>query len=302
MAYGKKKNNDQIADGTGESGYADRKDRTEHLFLCLFSSRLYAASAIRNTGSTSIPQDRLQGHNPDAQGLFRLTKSPGPKESAALLDSLLCRTTAGKKRAFENLLTGIFDQAGSMGLLDEHPEAAIDATGLESHYTSRHYVHRKGYKRFLRHHWPKITVVCDTRTHLLAGCIVTRGPSNDSPEFAPAIIQASQFVQFERLLGDAAYDGEHNHQLCREELGIVETIIPLNPRRSRKRPKGKYRRQMKEHFDKEQYNQRWQVESAISRNKRLLGSALRARTELSRERECFLRILTHNLMIIRRVA
>jgi len=59
---------------------------------------------------------------------------------------------------------------------------------------------------------------------------------------------------------------------------------------------------MKKHFDKELYNQRWQIESAFSRNKRLSGSALKARTEQSRERECFLRILTHNLMIIRRAA
>ena len=137
---------------------------------------------------------------------------------------------------------------------------------------------------------------------MFAGCIVTRGPSNDSPQFAPAVIQASQFVQFDQLLADAAYDGEHNHQLCREELGICKTVIPLNKRRGRKWPKTKYRRQMKKHFDKELYNQRWQIESAFSRNKRLLGSALKARTEQSRERECFLRILTHNLMILRRAA
>jgi len=215
---------------------------------------------------------------------------------------LLCRKTASKKRAFESFLNTIFEQANDIGLLDEHPQAAVDATGLESRHTSRYYVRRKGYKRFLRYHWPKVTAVCDTKTHLFAACIVTRGPSNDSPQFTPAMIQASRFVQFDQLLADAAYDGEHNHQLCREELGIAQTMIPLNKRRSRKWPKSKYRRQMKKQFDKELYNQRWQIESVFSRNKRLLGSALRARTEQSRQRECFLRILTHNLMIIRRAA
>ena len=180
--------------------------------------------------------------------------------------------------------------------------AAIDSTGLESRYTSRYYVWRKGYKRFLRYQWPKVTVICDCETHLFAACIVTRGPSNDSPQFKPAILQASKFVNFAYLLADAAYDGEHNHKICREQLGIKETLIPLNKRRSRKWPKSKYRRQMKTQFDKERFNQRWQVESAFSRNKRLLGSALRATTEQSRERECLLRILTHNLMIIRRAA
>jgi len=251
MLHGNKKSNDQIAHRTGQNGSADRKDRTVHLFFPLFPSRLHSTSAICYAGLTSVPQDRLSGHNPDAQGLFRLTKSPGPKESTTLLNPLLCRTTAGKKRAFESLLTGIFDWAKSIGLLDEHPDAAIDASGLESRHTSQYYVHRKGSKRFLRYHWPKITVVCDTKTHLIAFCIVSRGPSNDSPQFAPVVIQASQFVQFYRLLADAAYDGEHNHRLCREQLGIIETIIPLNIRRSRRWPKGKYRRQMKEHFDKE---------------------------------------------------
>ncbi len=59
---------------------------------------------------------------------------------------------------------------------------------------------------------------------------------------------------------------------------------------------------MKTQFDKELYNQRWQIESAFPCNKRLLGSALRSRTEQSRERECFLRMLTHDLMILRRAA
>ena len=302
MVYGNEKKNDQIAGGAGKNRSAHRQSQPVHLFFQLFPSRLYTTPAICNTGLTPVSQDRLSWHNPDAQGLLRSTQSLGAKESTSLFHSLLRRKTASKKRAFESLLNGIFDCVEAIGLLDEHPEAAIDATGLESRHTSRHYVRRKGYKRFLRYHWPKITAVCDTKTHLFAGCIVTRGPSNDSPEFAPAMIQASQFVQFDRLLADAAYDGEHNHRLCREELGIAETIIPLNPRRSRKWPKSKYRRQMKEHFDKEQYNQRWQIESAYSRNKRLLGSALKARIEQSRERECFLRILTHNLMIIRRAA
>jgi transposase len=307
MLHENKKNNDQIANSLGQNGYARRQRQPEQLLFTLLTSRLYTTPAIRHTGTMTVSKNRLSWYNPDAQGLLRPAKSTQLKESTTLLHPLLYRKTAGKKRAFESLLNAIFDQAEAIGLLDEKKTAAVDATGLESRHTSGYYVRRKGYKRFRRCHWPKITVVCDTQTHLFAGCIVSRGPSNDSPEFAPVVIQASQFVQFDQLLADAAYDGEHNHRLCRERLGIVETIIPLNTcgrakRRSRKWPKGKYRRQMKEHFDKEQYNQRLHIESAFSQNKRLLGSALRARTDQSRERECFLRILTHTLMIIRRSA
>ena len=53
-------------------------------------------------------------------------------------------------------------------------------------------------------------------------------------------------------------------------------------------------------FDKPTYNQRWQVETVNSMIKRLLGSALRARTYWSQCREITLRAITLNVMIIRR--
>jgi transposase len=299
MLYGNKKKNDQIAGGSGKTSPSYGQSWHAHLFFPLFSSRFHTTSAVCHTGFTPVFQNRSSRHNSDAKGLFRSPQDPWPQESATLFHPLLCRKKAGKKRAFESLLKTLFKQADELGLFDKPPQAAVDATGLESRHISRYYVRRKGYKRFLRYQWPKLTAVCETQTHLFAACVVTRGPSNDSPQFIPAVLQASQFVQFDSLLADAAYDGEHNHKLCREQLGIGKTMIPLNKRRSRKWPKSKYRRQMKTQFDKELYNQRWQIESAYSRNKRLFGSALRGRTEHSRERECLLRILTHNLMILR---
>jgi transposase len=55
---------------------------------------------------------------------------------------------------------------------------------------------------------------------------------------------------------------------------------------------------MRRHFPKRQYRQRAQVESAFSRHKRLLGEALRARSDAAREREGYLRVLTHNIMLL----
>ena len=46
------------------------------------------------------------------------------------------------------------------------------------------------------------------------------------------------------------------------------------------------------------FGQRWQAESAFSRHKRRLGSALYGKSDDSRERECRLRVLTHNLMLL----
>jgi transposase len=197
------------------------------------------------------------------------------------------------------VLRAVFECAEALGLIDERPEGALDATGLESRHASSYYVNRKGYRPFRRRGWPKLTLCCHTGTHLFPSAVVSAGPSNDSPQFAAAMILAAEQIAFDRLLADAAYDGEHNHRLCREQLGIRSTVIPLNPRRSCSRPpRGRYRRQMSRRFPKRVYAHRWQVESAISQLKRILGSAVRARSEAARSRECLLRVLTHNLMLL----
>jgi Transposase DDE domain len=183
--------------------------------------------------------------------------------------------------------------------VDRYPEAAIDATGMEARHTSRHYVLRAGYERFLRRQWPKVTLVCHNLTHLIAGMVVCHGPSQDSPQLPAAIQQACTHLPLRRLLADAGYDGEHNHRLCREQFGIKHTVIALNKRNTgRKWPQTRYRREMKTSFDKTRYRQRWQAESLFSRWKRNLGSALYARNDDSQLRECELRGLTHNLMLL----
>lgn len=182
----------------------------------------------------------------------------------------------------------------------------MDGTGLESQHTSRYFFKRAGRKHSSRL-WTKLTVACDTATHFFAGATATTGPSNDSPQFVPVMAQASLVVTWDRALADAAFDSEDHHRYAREDLGVRATVIPLNRRnQGRKWPKTRYRRQMVKRFRKKPtgsrhrrvYGQRWQAESAFSRHKRRLGSALGARSDAARERECQLRVLTHNLMLL----
>ncbi len=192
------------------------------------------------------------------------------------------------------------------GLIGKKPTAAVDGTGLESRHTSRHFVTRSGRQHTART-YTKLTVVCDTASHFLAGATVSAGPSNDSPQFRPAMALASVAVRWDRVLAAAAFDSEAHHRYCRDDLGVRATVIPRNRRaRGRKWPKTKYRRQMVKRFrhkpkgsrHQRVYGQRWQAESAFSRHKRRLGSALGGRSDASRERECRLRVLTHNLMLL----
>jgi hypothetical protein len=187
----------------------------------------------------------------------------------------------------------------------------VDGTGLDSRHASRHYARRNKSRRFSMRRFVLLEVACHTESHLLAAAEVRVGPTNESPLFADVIDEAARHARWDRVLADAAPDAEDNHRLCREGWEIRSTVIPINRRAGgRKWPKSKYRRQMVKRFRRKRrgarhrrvYGQRWQVESAFSRHKRLLGAALRARSDAARERECFLRVRTHNLMLLAAVA
>lgn len=197
-------------------------------------------------------------------------------------------------------------RARTRGLIPRTPRGAVDATGFESRHASRYYVWRAG-KRHAFRWWPKLTTVLETATHLFLSAVVSRGPGQDSVQFKPAVRPADSRCPLDTLLGDSAYDAEHNHAFGREGLRIRSTVFPLNRRNhGRKWPKTKYRRQMVKRFRKKPrrsrhrrvYGQRWQVESGFSRLKRILGSALRARLWVNQKKEILLRVITHNLLIL----
>jgi hypothetical protein len=173
----------------------------------------------------------------------------------------------------------------------------VDATGLDSRHASRHYARRRG-KRYRLRRYVLLAVACHTQSHLLAAAEARPGPTNESPLFADLIDQAVPHARWDRVLADRAYDAEPNHALCRDDYAIRSTVIPVNRRGRRTWPRSKYRRQQRRRFHNLKYRQRGQVESAFSRHKRLLGSALRARSDPARERESRLRVLTHNLMLL----
>ena len=109
--------------------------------------------------------------------------------------------------------------------------------------------------------------------------------------------QAAGRARIGTLLADADFDGEWVHEYVRS-FGIRTVIPPERGRPSDKPPAGRWRRRMKQRFDKKKYGQRWQAETVNSMVKRRLGSALRARSYWSQCREIILRVITHNLMIV----
>jgi hypothetical protein len=186
------------------------------------------------------------------------------------------------------------------------PLAAIDSTGMESHHSSRYYVHRRSrepnvwqtttYKRY-----PKLGILIDCSNHLILGYLIGQGPKPDTQELEPTLANTSSRVRIEWLTADAGYDSESNHRFCREQKGICSLIPPKQGRPTKKPAKGRYRRLMQTRFDKKRYGQRWQVETVMSMIKRRQSSATSGRSHWSRRRDLMLMVLTHNIMILFRV-
>lgn len=182
--------------------------------------------------------------------------------------------------------------------------AAVDSTGLDSHYCSSYFVRRRSrepslwqtttYKKF-----PKLAAVCDCGNHLILSTFTTRGPSPDINQLQQTLTPAASHVAIATLLADAGYDSNSNHVFARETLGIETIIPPKHGRPSKHLPGGRYRRMMALDFDAERYGQRWQVETVFSMIKRNLGSAVTSRTYWAQCRELNLMAITHNIMILR---
>ena len=191
------------------------------------------------------------------------------------------------------------------GLIGAKPTAAIDATGMESRHMSRYFFKRAGRKHNSRL-WTKLAVACDTASHFFTAATVSLGPANDAPQFRPLMAQASLAVGYDRVLGDAAFDGEESHRYCREDLGVRSTVIPINRRNGgRKWPKTRYRRQMVKRFRKKPRGSRTSASTdSLAGGKRLLPTqaaarlGMRGKSDASRKHECYLRVLTHNLMLL----
>lgn len=184
--------------------------------------------------------------------------------------------------------------------------AAMDSTGLESSPASPYFVRRRAaegspWKSMVYHRFPKLTILCTTDSHFVLGFFSGRGPLPDVIDFQPLLSDTLQRVRMTSVLADAGFDSEANHVFARE-ICKVRTIIPAKRGRPGAKPaRGRYRRLMQTRFDTDAYRERCQVETVFSMIKRRQESFLRTRTYWSQRRDLRLKVLTHNIMILKRI-
>ena len=151
---------------------------------------------------------------------------------------------------------------------------------------------------------PKLSLACDSATHLVLSATASTGAGGDQPFFADLLIDAFRRWRsaVRCVVADAGYDSEDNHHIARYALCVRSIIPPRAGRPTSKPPVEPLRRLMHRRFtqqrDRAVYGQRWQSETVNSMIKRNLGSALRARTAVRRRHELLLRVLTHNIMLL----
>jgi Transposase DDE domain/Transposase domain (DUF772) len=214
--------------------------------------------------------------------------------------------------------------AGRKLLRLSHTPLALDSTYCQSHHVSRHYERRcakarhnlrknrrgrtrpRSTARTLRR-LPKLALGVAAAAHLALSVWTGTGAGSDHAHFERLLFDAWRRVPNRRLkvVADAGYDCERHHRLARRDMGLQSIIPPRIGRPTTKPPTEPWRRHMRRLLATRQrrrrcgYTQRWQVETVMSMIKRNLGDELSGKTARSRKRDLMLKVLTHNLMIIR---
>ncbi len=195
----------------------------------------------------------------------------------------------------------------------------VDSTCHETHHRSRHY------ERRCRHHaapnrrtadakrgksarrTPKLSLGIDTRSHAILSAAARAGMGSDAPDFDDLLFHAWRRRGgrgIRKVLADAGFDSEANHEIARHDLGVRSYIKAGVGRPGAKPPSGRYRRLMTRRLAGSQkgkpYGQRAQAETVMSMLKRNQGDALRARLPRTRRGEHLFKAVVHNLMLLHR--
>jgi hypothetical protein len=154
---------------------------------------------------------------------------------------------------------------------------------------------------------PKLSLACDSATHLILSATASTGGGADQPFFDDLLFGAwrrSAGATIQCVVADAGYDSEQNHRIARLDMGVRAIIPPRTGRPTAKPPpphqpmRRRMHHRLKRQRERALYGQRWQSETVNSMIKRNLSSALRARTAVRRRHELLLRVLTHNIMLL----
>ena len=287
--------------------YSPKKFTQPQLFACLvlkeFERKDYRGIAAFLEDSSDLRQDLGLRTVPHWTTLQKASRRLLCHKNVRLLLDDTVRRVRGRKR---NVAYG-----------------AVDSSGFDAHHASRYFIwrtsakakakkdktaktrehqgekpqkQRVSYKRF-----GKLMLIICCATHAVLAAVASTGPTPDIDQLDGVMAELVPSQTLLHLVGDAGFDSAHNHRLLRDDHGVRSTIPPEGgrpPKDPRTLPADKHRRRMKTHFNRKAYRKRTQVETVFSMLKRNFGPALRGRSHWARNRDLFLRVLTHNITLI----
>ena len=273
-------------------------------------AQLFACLVVREMQGKSYRRTEALLRDTDWCQQLGITKVPDHATLCRAFHHIINRQRVG---AMLDLFTRVMRLAKKLG-----QTLAIDSTLYDTHHRSRHYERRcrkqaSGDKNTANarrsrkaKRTPKLAIGVDTRTHLITSGRSKTGMGSDARDFGPLLRAAIKRGPLREVLADAGYDSEHNHELARDKLKVRSRIKATAGRPGTKPAASRYRRLMQRQLRDSQagkpYGQRVQAETVMSMLKRNLSDSLRARSDKAREMELLLKVLTHDVMILRRCA
>src|SRR6266550_8442356 len=154
-----------------------------------------------------------------------------------------------------DLLAQWFKKARALQL--SRKPLAMDTTFFESHHRSRHYEKRREQTRTKTSEksnkkarsaavkrLPKMSIAVAAACHAILSIKTRTGGGGDSRWFEPLLFDAWRRAPVKKTVQDAGFDSEPNHQIARNDMGILSIIPPTSGRPSKGPPGGKWRRRM----------------------------------------------------------
>ncbi len=172
----------------------------------------------------------------------------------------------------------------------------IDASGFKPGHASQYFFERMrgGVKKHVKG-YVKLSIGVELREQLICSLKIRRSPKHDTVDFKNVISKSATIKQLSIVVADKGYDSEGNHEFVRERMNALSIIPTKFQHVPIERMHGRYRKEMKQCFHKELYNQRNKNETVLSVIKRMFGEYITSRRARAQNRELAFRCIAYNM-------
>lgn len=221
-----------------------------------------------------------------------------------LIDSVPCYASVGhfmQEEKLTNLLKKLISISASP-LREVETDFAVDSSGFATSRFARWFDTKWGKERKYKV-WLKAHLISGVKTNIIAGCEITEGTCNDSPQLSYLVEQTAKNFKVGEISCDKAYSSRKNLELI-ENVGAVP-FIPFKKHTSGRRDRSSgiwkkmYHYFLYRHDEfLEHYHKRSNAETVFHSIKTKFKDNLRSKSKTAQTNELLLKILCYNITVI----